>query len=1045
MEEYSNPEFFQSGSIYRMKFTNFMQYRETEVIMGPNLNVIVGPNGAGKSTIVNGICIGLAGKLNVLGRATKIADFILVGKDKAMIEIELFMKDKENIIINRQWTLNGKTEWKLNRKNSSEKEVKETVGKLRIQVDNLCQFLPQDKVHDFSRLDNKGLLSNTIDAVGDTGLKEKHALLKQLQNEFDDGDRLHQSKETAYEQKVAQCAKMEDDVQAFHQKKSLMEKIESLEKKRKWAEFNKSKTEFLEKRKSYDEKKKWYDQEKECLAPFDKEIAEIKKKHAKIAKIKADDQERDVDGKIRTHTNRMKEFQNSLLSLEDEESDRIRNIKEKEKNRSNYEKQINELTAENKENEIEGLADKLEQAKKLTQEANQLVAVEKEQVEQKGFEINGKQSELKRYQTELNKLRNIEDIKMGNLKNLNMQVFEAVQWLRNNKGKYNGEVYEPLMLCSNIPVEEHSIYIENSIPFRDMTIFFFQESDDMNSFLNTVRKDMRLETVGAAVLTARSMLAMKSRVPAAQLQRFGLISYLSDMMQAPEPVLAHLCNSFNLHNIAVFSPASEKFNEQIQSMGITKYFFGHKMQSVIKSGYSGRITTKTSEINSRGTLGRSVDKNRVDQLCGAEAACKQVIQDLKKEQESLSMNLKHLVQQLESRKNEQRQLANTQNFLQKNSRLIDRYHKMLSEIQWSKEDDTEKKKIMDKKTEKIELMMDTLQIIQNITQSSIKEKLQKSAKCIELSPLERRLSLKERERASKQEQMSEIKQDLDKQLAEVKRIENNMLAFLKEAKAATGVEKGSKSKPPPEYYDYWKQENFPSSVDMIDQMHGELEAQLSCTDHLDKDILEKYRSIKEQIQDLEKDIARRSKVKQNQERKIQQIKEEWLTGLNNLINQIHDRFSSFFLKMGFAGQVELYTGKNENDFDNYGIKILVKYRDHEVLQELNAHRQSGGERSVATAIFMLSLQALTTVPFRCVDEINQGMDAVNERKVFDLLVKTSCQESNAQYFLLTPKLLPGLQYNPRMNVLFVHNGPNMMHYSDWDLDGFISKFESQSM
>ena len=27
-------------------------------------------------------------------------------------------------------------------------------------------------MHDFSRLDNKGLLSNTIDAVGDTGLKE---------------------------------------------------------------------------------------------------------------------------------------------------------------------------------------------------------------------------------------------------------------------------------------------------------------------------------------------------------------------------------------------------------------------------------------------------------------------------------------------------------------------------------------------------------------------------------------------------------------------------------------------------------------------------------------------------------------------------------------------------------------------------------------------------------------------------------------------------------------------------------------------------------
>ena len=50
---------------------------------------------------------------------------------------------------------------------------------------------------------------------------------------------------------------------------------------------------------------------------------------------------------------------------------------------------------------------------------------------------------------------------------------------------------------------------------------------------------------------------------------------------------------------------------------------------------------------------------------------------------------------------------------------------------------------------------------------------------------------------------------------------------------------------------------------------------------------------------------------------------------------VYIRFSSFFLKMGFAGQVELYTGQNENDFDNYGIKILVKYRDHEVLQVTN--------------------------------------------------------------------------------------------------------------
>ena len=93
---------------------------------------------------------------------------------------------------------------------------------------------------------------------------------------------------------------------------------------------------------------------------------------------------------------------------------------------------------------------------------------------------------------------------------------------------------------------------------------------------------------------------------------------------------------------------------------------------------------------------------------------------------------------------------------------------------------------------------------------------------------------------------------------------------------------------------------------------------------------------------------------------------------------------------------------------------------------------------MATALYMLALQELTTVPFRCVDEINQGMDARNERLVFELLVRTSCHETSSQYFLLTPKLLPGLNYSPRMNLLIVHNGPFMCHHSEWNMEAFLA-------
>lgn len=67
------------------------------------------------------------------------------------------------------------------------------------------------------------------------------------------------------------------------------------------------------------------------------------------------------------------------------------------------------------------------------------------------------------------------------------------------------------------------------------------------------------------------------------------------------------------------------------------------------------------------------------------------------------------------------------------------------------------------------------------------------------------------------------------------------------------------------------------------------------------------------------------------------------------------------------------------DFDKYGLKIRVKFRDADELQELTRHHQSGGERAVTTAVYMIALQELTRVPFRCVDEINQVINPCNNR------------------------------------------------------------------
>lgn len=69
----------------------------------------------------------------------------------------------------------------------------------------------------------------------------------------------------------------------------------------------------------------------------------------------------------------------------------------------------------------------------------------------------------------------------------------------------------------------------------------------------------------------------------------------------------------------------------------------------------------------------------------------------------------------------------------------------------------------------------------------------------------------------------------------------------------------------------------------------------------------------------------------------------------------------------------------------------------------------------------MALAELAKAPFALVDEINQGMDQRVERNVHNALVGTTCKDDVGQYFLITPKLLPNLEYHPKMKVLIINN------------------------
>ena len=162
----------------------------------------------------------------------------------------------------------------------------------------------------------------------------------------------------------------------------------------------------------------------------------------------------------------------------------------------------------------------------------------------------------------------------------------------------------------------------------------------------------------------------------------------------------------------------------------------------------------------------------------------------------------------------------------------------------------------------------------------------------------------------------------------------------------------------------------------------------------------------------------------------------WEPRLQRLVARISDVFGEAFRSIGCAGEVLLKRGNDQDptdDFETWSVDVMVKFRETEKLQPLTAQTQSGGERSVSTIFYLLALQELAKAPFRVVDEINQGMDPRNERLVHSRLVDAACRPgtsqyvrivflANGRYFLITPKLLPGLKYHRNMKILTINNG-----------------------
>lgn len=221
---------FQSGAIVRVSVENFVTYERAEFFPGPHLNMVIGPNGTGKSSLVCAICLGLGYSPKYLGRAGSVKEFVKHGKDTATIEIELKrLGSRKNhvvkVLIRRE---QNSQKWWLDGKEASLKAVQALMRSLKVQVDNLCQFLPQDRVAEFAACTPVDLLHETLRAAAPGKMLEWHKQLCDLHKDKKEmAKTVREDLETLGNLETRQNG-LQADVDRLRERDEIQERVENL-------------------------------------------------------------------------------------------------------------------------------------------------------------------------------------------------------------------------------------------------------------------------------------------------------------------------------------------------------------------------------------------------------------------------------------------------------------------------------------------------------------------------------------------------------------------------------------------------------------------------------------------------------------------------------------------------------------------------------------------------------------------------------------------------------------------------------------------------
>ncbi|KAI8377088.1 hypothetical protein EDC96DRAFT_251133 [Choanephora cucurbitarum] len=606
----------------------------------------------------------------------------------------------------------------------------------------------------------------------------------------------------------------------------------------------------------------------------------------------------------------------------------------------------------------------------------------------------------------------------------------AFDWLRNNKQRFSGRVYEPLVLHLNLKDDKYADIVENALggPRSSLyRVFICEKQEDYRLFTDYAVDKMKWK-VGIVWPDTIPDQAVRTPISTADLQaRFKMDYFVSDLIQCPDLIFRFLCSESKINLMPVALQSAREL-DIVNSNIFQKFSIGQTAYNVKTSLYGKQSKqTITNSVRRAYFLGNSVDVDAKTRLTEEIRTIQGNMQQMDVEIKELHNEHDRIKQQLEELKHRkedlQAQKRDVQLRVQKFEKIKYRLQSTRAELE-----DLKKRPEEDKaKIQELEMSVERLLEKEGSALDTYEKALER---CIE-SYEERNIT--QAQYAFFDAKHTAVRNYYKEHSAALEAAERNMNAAKKDFKAAESETKKAMDacqhvnrELPDELSDAykeiiqkWKEEGeLPITIEELESKIEEEKGKAEGIRFANPHAMQHYEERKRKIAELEEKIGKNRERLEAFHNEIESLKNQWAPPIKKLVSEINVKFQAAFERIKCLGEINVHESP---DFDKWGINIFVKFRDNEKLQQLTGQRQSGGERSVTTILYLMSLQNLAKSPFRVVDEINQGMDPRNERMIHEQIVEGASRPGTSQYFLITPKLLPDLFYNERIRVLCIYN------------------------